>query len=74
MTTVLIDDSVPQGMQYLQYTRTLPFATVKEKSRGRKSKKSAWQHALDEGAVTLDEFIGELRRQVNEHYDKLENA
>ncbi len=71
MTTVIIDDSYPQAKQFLKYARTLPFAQVK---RSKRAPKSAWQHALDEGAVPLDTFIDELRRQVNEHYDKLENA
>jgi succinyl-CoA synthetase alpha subunit len=71
MTTVIIDDTTPQGKRFLQYARTLPFATVK---RGRRSQSSKWQQALEEGAVSVDEFVGELRRQVNEHYDNLDNA
>ncbi len=70
MTTVIIDDNNPQARQFLKYTRTLPFARVE---RRRRQPKSTWQQAIDEGAVPLESFIDELRRQVNEHYDKLEN-
>ncbi len=70
-TTVHIDDSSPQAKQFLKYARTLPFASVE---RRRRTPKSTWQQAVDEGAVSADEFFDELRRQVNEHYDKIENA
>ena len=70
-TTVTIDMSNPMALPLVGYLESLPFATVK---RSKTSKKSAWDEAIDEGAMTVDEFIGELRRQVNEHYDKLENA
>ena len=71
MTTLHIDDSYPQAKQFIRYARSLPFAQVERK---RKTTKSTWQQALDEGAVPLESFIDELRRQVNEHYDGLENA
>ncbi len=61
MTTVYIDDSNPQAKKYLQYTRTLPFVTVK---RERTKKKSVWQQALDDGAVTVDEFFDELNARI----------
>jgi hypothetical protein len=59
------------ALPLLGYLETLPFATVERKHQ---SSKSAWQQAMDEGAVTLDEFIDDLRRHVNEQYDKLEKG
>jgi hypothetical protein len=61
MTTLLIDDSYPQAEIFLQYARTLPFAEVK---------KSKWQQTLDEGAVTLDEFVNEMNARIEKWPDK----
>lgn len=69
--TVKINLNSPQAVSLLGYIETLPFAEVK---RSRTAPKSTWQKAIDDGAVSVDEFIDELRRQVNEHYDGLENA
>ncbi len=66
--TIRINLNTPGAMEYLQYTRTLPFAEVKSP---RKGTKSAWQKALDEGAVPLNVFTSELHRQIDEHFDKL---
>ena len=65
MATVIINESTPQGKQYLKYTRTLPFATVKREKR---KPKTVWQQAIDEGAVTVYEFVAEAKRQIREHY------
>lgn len=36
--------------------------------------KSEWQKAIDEGVCTMDEFFDELRRHIDEHYDRLERC
>ena len=55
MTTVIIDDCNPQADQLLNYIRVLPFATVE-----REKTKSIWDTAIEEGAVSVDEFFDEL--------------
>ena len=65
MTTIIIEENSLQAKQLLEYIKTLPFVTVV------KEKKSNFQKAAEEcSAVSVDAFIGELRRQVNEHFDK----
>ena len=65
MTTVLIEENSPQAKKLLEYIRTLPFATVVEE------KKKSFREAAEEcNAVSVDTFIGELDRQINEHFDK----
>lgn len=66
--TVTIDLSTPQANLLLGYLKSLPYATV-ETTKGSTPKTSKWQQALDEGATSVDEFIGEVKRQIKEHYD-----
>ena len=64
-TTLVIDNSSPQAKQFVKFARTLPFARVER----RKAKpQSEWDKAIAEGAVTVDEFIDELKHQLREHY------
>jgi hypothetical protein len=53
-----IDMNTPQARQFVEFARTLPFAEVK-------TDKSKWQQALDEGAVTVEEFIDELKARIS---------
>jgi hypothetical protein len=62
---VRIDLSDPMAIGFLQYARTLPFATVDEET---KATGSAWQHAIDEGAVTVDGFFDELDRRIEKRF------
>jgi hypothetical protein len=62
MATVTIKEDSLQAQYFLEYVRTLPFAEVQ-------AEKSKWQQVIDEGAVTVDEFAGELKRQLKEHYN-----
>jgi hypothetical protein len=65
MTTIIIEDNSPQAKQLLEYIKTLPFATVIEE------KKKSFREAAEEcNAVPVSDFIGELHRQINEHFDK----
>ncbi len=59
---VEIDLNSLQAEQLLRYIETLPFATVQL------NEKSKWQQAIDEGAVTVDEFVQEAKRQIKEHF------
>jgi hypothetical protein len=63
---VKIDLSNPMALPLLDYLESLPFAEVK---RGQRKPKSAWQHALDEGAVTVDEFFDELDERIKRRFD-----
>ncbi|MDR0765454.1 MAG: hypothetical protein LBF09_00765, partial [Odoribacteraceae bacterium] len=65
MTTIIIEENNPQAKQLLEYIKTLPYATVVEE------KKKSFREAAEEcNAVPVSAFIGELRRQVDEHFDK----
>jgi len=65
MTTIIIEENSPQAKQLLEYIKTLPFATVVEE------KKKSFREAAEEcNVVPVSAFIGELRRQVDEHFDK----
>jgi hypothetical protein len=68
MTTVIIDDNNVQAKHLLNYIGTLPFVKFKETKPNTKAK-SKWETAIAEGAVTVDEFFGEVRRQIKDHYD-----
>ena len=64
-TTIVIDNSNPHAKQFVKFARTLPFAKIER----RKSKpQSKWDKAIAEGAVTVDEFIDELKHQLRQHY------
>jgi hypothetical protein len=65
MTTIVIEEDSPQAKRLLEYIRTLPFVTVVEE------KKKSFREAAEEcNAVPVSAFIDELRRQVDEHFDK----
>jgi hypothetical protein len=66
MAIVVINENSPQARSLLDYLRTLPF--VEEK------KMSFEEAAAECNAIPLDDFIVQLRKHVNEQYDKLENA
>lgn len=65
MATIIIDDiKSPQAKQFLEFAKTLPFATVIEE------KKENFREATDEcDAVLVSIFIDELRRRVDEHFE-----
>jgi hypothetical protein len=66
MTTVIIDEKTPQGKQYLQYTRTLSFATVVDSGAKRKSFREASAQC---NAVSVDEFFDELNARIEKWLD-----
>ncbi len=59
--TVEINLNNPQGRQFLQYAKTLPFARVIEDAE---PPRSVWQQAVDEGAMTVDEFVSEMKARI----------
>lgn len=62
-TTIIIDDNSIQAKQLIEYIKTLPFAKVVD------NKKNTLEEAAAEyGSVSVDEFIGELRNQVDKHF------
>ena len=63
MTTVIIENNSSQAKQLLEYIKTLPFATVVEEEQ-----KSFSQASKECNAVTVDEFIDELKSQVKSHF------
>ncbi|MDL2255365.1 hypothetical protein LJC38_02115 [Parabacteroides sp. OttesenSCG-928-K15] len=66
MTTIIIEENSLQAKRLLEYIKTLPFVTVVEEE-----KKKSFQEAAEEcNAVPTSTFIGELHRQIDEHFDK----
>lgn len=65
MTTIIIEENSPQAKKLLEFIKTLPFAKVIEE------KKKDFRQAAEEcNAVPVNTFTGELRRRVDEHFDK----
>jgi len=63
MTTVYIEDNSVQAERFVEFTRTMPFATVVEE------KKQSFAEACAEcNAITVDEFIDELEKRVRQRY------
>ena len=65
MTTIIIEESCSQAKHLLEYIKTLPFATVVEEK-----KKNFREAAKECNAVPVSAFIGELHRQIDEHFDQ----
>ena len=63
MTTVVFNNNSYQAQQLLNYISTLPFATVIEEK-----KKVFAEAAAECNAISVDEFIGELKERVKERY------
>jgi hypothetical protein len=59
MTTVIINNNGVQARSFVEYARTLPFATVVE------PKKKSFEEAVAEcNAVSVDEFFDELNSRI----------
>ena len=64
MTTVFIEDNNVQAERFIEFVRTLPFATVVEKK-----KKSFEEACIECNAVPLDTFVDELNASIKEYFD-----
>jgi hypothetical protein len=65
MTTVVIEDSTMQAERFVDFVRTLPFATIIG------TKKKSFEEAVAEcNGISVAAFTNELRRQIDEHFDK----
>jgi hypothetical protein len=65
MTTIIIEENSLQAKQLVEYIKTLPYVTVIEE------KKKSFREAAEEcNAVPVSTFVGELHRQIDEHFDK----
>ena len=63
MTTIIIKDDSLQAKQLIEYLKTLPFAKVVE------DEKMSFEEAVEAcEAITVDEFIDELREQVDKYF------
>lgn len=63
MATIIINDNSAQAKQLIEYLKTLPFAKVIE------DEAKSFEEAAEEcEAVTVNEFINELREQVDKYY------
>ena len=58
MATIIIKEDSPQAKKFLEFVRTLPFATILEQKRN-------FREAADEcNAVSVDTFIDELKTKI----------
>ena len=63
MTTVIIEDESVQAQRFVEYTRTLPFATIVAE------KKMSFEEAVKEcNGRPASEFFDELRYRTKEHF------
>ena len=64
MTTVVIDNSGIQAERFMEFVRTLPFATVVG------AKQKSFEEAVVEcNGISVTDFTDELRRQIDEYFD-----
>jgi len=64
MTTVVIEDNDVQAKSFIEYIRTLPFATVVG------TKKKSFEQAVREcNGRPASEFFDELRHQIKKHFE-----
>ena len=64
MTTILIDDSNVQTNKFIDYVRTLPFATIVE------TKKKSFREASKEcNAVSVDTFFDKLDERIKKRFN-----
>jgi hypothetical protein len=67
MTTIVIEDSCIEARRLVEYVRTLPYATV----TGAKADKKSFREAAEEcNAISVRAFTDELRRQIDEYFNK----
>jgi len=63
MTTIIIEDKDVQANKFIDFVRTLPFATVVDR------KKTTFEEAVAEcDGRPASEFFDELTRQIKEHF------
>ena len=64
MTTVYIDSANAQATSFLEFARTLPFATVVEE------KKKSFEEACAEcGTISVDAFFDELDERIKKRFN-----
>ncbi len=71
MTTLMIkiDEETPEVKKALDYLNSLAGVSITAHKRENIKRKSAWDEAIAEGAITVDEFVDEVKRQLKTHYD-----
>lgn len=72
MTTLIIkiEEETPEVKKTLDYLNSLAGVSITARKRTVKIKReSAWDEAIAEGAITVDEFVDEVKRQLKTHYD-----
>jgi len=64
MTTIIIEDNDVQANTFIDYVRTLPFATVVE------TKKKSFREAVEEcNAVSVDTFFDKLDERIKRRFN-----
>ena len=63
MTTVIIEDNGVQAKSFVEYARTLPFATIVTE------KKKGFEEAVSEcNGITVDAFFDELDERIKKRF------
>ncbi len=63
MATIIIEGNSRQAKQFLEYVKTLPFATIVEEK-----KKSFEEAAAECNAVSVDEFFDEVDERIRKRF------
>jgi hypothetical protein len=64
MTTVIIESNNAQATSFVEYVRTLPFATVVEE------KKKSFDEACSEcNTISVDDFFDELNERIKQRFN-----
>lgn len=71
MTTLIIkiDKDSPEVKKTIEFLNTLDGVTIISQDDSTTKKKRAWDQAITDGAVTVDEFIEEVKKQLKTHYE-----
>ncbi len=67
MAIITVRGNSAEARQFLEFARTLPYVNVEEETLV--LPKRSWAEA-SKNCITHEEFITELRRQVDEHFAK----
>ena len=71
MTTLIIkiDKDSPEVKKTIEFLNTLDGVTIISQDDSATKEKRAWDQAITDGAVTFDEFIEEVKKQLKTHYE-----
>jgi cell division protein FtsX len=69
MTTMTVEVSNSSDVRSIVAAVRQLKGVARVKVHKESTERNVWETAIAEGAVTADDFFGEVRRQIKEHYD-----